>query len=1026
MNESILKAMMRLFAIIANVNKDGVSTEGRAIVHSYLELHLNQDSIPEYLNLFDDYVKVHHHEVTKKDGTKTWKRTSANSVKVLMICRQVNEELQQEQKMLVLLQLLEFINENKHISEQELDFVDTVANVFNIEDEEYRNIKAFVINTVEHIPQKENVMIVDSDKEGFDIGIKHICNAPLDGEIIMLRIASTNMYAFRYKGSLDIYLNGHNILPHRTYILDKGSSIRSSQINPIYYSDVVSTFLHEESRSRIVFIAKEVEFKFPNSDNGVQFFNFKEESGQLVGIMGGSGVGKSTLLNVLNGNYKPQKGQILINGYDIHQDEEQLEGVVGFVPQDDLLIEELSVYQNLYYNAQLCFRDFSETEIEHLVKRVLNDLDLYEIKDLTVGNPLNKFISGGQRKRLNIALELIREPSILFVDEPTSGLSSMDSEMVMDLLKEQTLKGRLVIVNIHQPSSDIFKLFDKLLIMDKGGHIVYNGNPVDAVTYFKSMSHHVNPEESQCLCCGNVNPEQILQILEAKVVNEFGKLTDTRKKSPKQWYKLYKKNIESKQEIEVKKEELPENYFKVPNRFKQFRIFSLRNILAKLSNRQYLMVTFLEAPLLAIILGYFTKYISGIAGDPSAYIFSQNENIPAYLFMCAVVAMFLGLTVSAEEIIRDRKILKRESFLNLSKLSYLNSKALILFIISAIQTITFILIGNFILEIRGMTWEYWLILFSTACCANMLGLNISAGLDSVVTIYILIPLLLVPQLLLSGVIVKFDKLHRDVASPLYVPFVGDLMPLRWSYEALAVTQFKHNEYQKHFFDIEKRKSHAGFAKNYLIAEIEAIVNTSLFYKQNNEKIERTKKDLKILSNELKKLQKQVPEIESGIEANITYESYDKETVKKIREYLNKLKDYYNSEFDKATSQKDRRYNNLLEKYDKEAIIELRQNYYNENLANLLRNKQDLNKVIRSKNRLVQIAEPIYKDPESKFGRAHFYAPNKQLGNTKIDTFWFNVGVIWFMSLLMYIALIFDLLRKAINASAKIRIGKRRR
>ena len=102
--------------------------------------------------------------------------------------------------------------------------------------------------------------------------------------------------------------------------------------------------------------------------------------------------------------------------------------------------------------------------------RVLMDIDLIGIKNLAVGDPINKYISGGQRKRLNIALELIREPSVLFADEPTSGLSSMDSEMVMLLLKEQTLKGRLVIVNIHQPSSDIYKLFDKLLIMDKGGY----------------------------------------------------------------------------------------------------------------------------------------------------------------------------------------------------------------------------------------------------------------------------------------------------------------------------------------------------------------------------------------------------------------------------------------------------------------------------------------------------------------------------------------------------------------------------
>src|SRR5690606_10976686 len=119
--------------------------------------------------------------------------------------------------------------------------------------------------------------------------------------------------------------------------------------------------------------------------------------------------------------------------------------------------------------------------------KMLLTLGLADSRDLKVGNPLEKTISGGQRKRLNIALELIREPSVLFVDEPTSGLSSRDSENIMDLLKELALKGKLVFAVIHQPSSDIFKMFDKLIIMDTGGYPIYYGNPVDSIIYFKKL-----------------------------------------------------------------------------------------------------------------------------------------------------------------------------------------------------------------------------------------------------------------------------------------------------------------------------------------------------------------------------------------------------------------------------------------------------------------------------------------------------------------------------------------------------------
>ncbi len=166
----------------------------------------------------------------------------------------------------------------------------------------------------------------------------------------------------------------------------------------------------------------------------------------------------------------------------------------------------------------------------------MESLGLWESKDLKVGNPIQKVISGGQRKRLNIALELIREPSVLFIDEPTSGLSSRDSENIMDLLKQLTLKGKLVFVVIHQPSSDIFKMFDRLAILDIGGYPIYYGDPVESVIYFKTLSNQVNSDESECHACGNVNPEQIFNIIESKVVDEFGNPTNHRKISPKEWY----------------------------------------------------------------------------------------------------------------------------------------------------------------------------------------------------------------------------------------------------------------------------------------------------------------------------------------------------------------------------------------------------------------------------------------------------------------------------------------------------------
>ena len=251
----------------------------------------------------------------------------------------------------------------------------------------------------------------------------------------------------------------------------------------------------------------------------------------------------------------------------------------------------------------------------------------------------------------------------------------------------------------------------------------------------------------------------------------------------------------------------------------QFKVFFIRDILSKVANSQYMLINFLEGPFLAFILAYLVKFFSTESGPDSSYIFRYNENITAYLFMSVVVALFMGLTVSAEEIISDRKILKRETFLNLSRFSYLASKTAIMFIISAIQTMSYILIGNLILGINGMIFDYWFVLFSCSFFANMLGLNISSAFNSVVTIYILIPILLIPQLLLSGVIVKFDKLNPSLSSQTVVPIAGEMMASRWAFEALAVNQFKENKFEKEYYSFDKAMSIANYKKNFWIAAV---------------------------------------------------------------------------------------------------------------------------------------------------------------------------------------------------------------
>lgn len=1013
MSERILKALMQLFSIVSEANE--ISDNSRVIVESFLKQQLNQQLVDEYLKLYDEFIEA---KTQKSDSEKKRKRTSVNSVKVLLICTQINEELAQKQKIIVLIRLLEFIYANKTATEQELEFVNTVSETFNIPKEEFDLCLAFVHNTIEEKIDSPSVLVINNNKESDLKQSRHIYSESILGELRVIKIETVNMFFVRYFGNSELYLNGILINKSRSHILNQGSSIRSSRVQPIYYSDIISSFFKDDNAEKIVFNVENLTYKFKGGNMGMHHFSFSEESGRMVGIMGASGAGKSTLLNLLNGAYMPTTGQITINGIDIHREPEKIEGVIGYVSQDDLLIEELSVFQNLFYNAKLCFDNLTDEQISKRVLEVLISIGLDQAKDLKVGSPMEKTISGGQRKRLNIALELIREPAVLFVDEPTSGLSSRDSENIMDLLKELALKGKLVFVVIHQPSSEIFKMFDNLLILDTGGYPIYNGNPVDAVVYFKELVHHVNSSESECITCGNVNSEQIFNIIESRVVDEYGNTTPNRKILPTEWYKFYLEKIEKATSTFKRLTEKPNITFSIPNKLKQFNVFIIRDVLSKLTNKQYLLINFLEAPILAFILAYLVRYFNSDVNNELGYIFRENENVPAYIFMSVIVALFVGLTVSAEEIIRDQKIRKREKFLNLSKGSYLFSKISIMFIISAIQTMSFVLIGNTILGIDGMNLTYWMVLFTTSCFANMMGLNISASFNSAVTIYILIPFLVIPQLLLSGVIVKFNKLNPTITLQDKVPFVGEVMASRWAYEALAVHQFRDNKFEKQFYKLDKELKVVEFKKNFWLAKLREKLSSAQNNITDDTKKEEIKNNLELLQNEITKELNRNPKVKFADLDKLSIDKVNAMVFNNTKNYLQDLNNYYLQKYKNANSKRDKLASELnKDDKSKELFIQMKDRYTNDALSDFVKDKNEMNKIIELDNQLYQKADPVYLSPDGF--RAHFYAPEKKVFGTYIDTYWVNIGVIWLMSIILAFTLYFDVLKNFILGIEKL-------
>jgi len=1029
MSEEILRALMELFALI--VKQDGgILMNEREYVSNFLDKQLTKETVDEYLALFNEHAGPVMQRTQLKEPTPP---SVKDSVKILGICKKINRTLNQEQKVVVLMRLYELVNSDRQFTPQRMNIINTVAEVFKITPSEFAATEQFVMNDKPENMKNPAILVLSPGDEECEL-CKKMQTGYIDTKIFILRIESVDLYFLKYLSKDQLYLNGLPIRSGIVYSFAKGGSVKSRQGHSIYYSDISSSFLSDIIIHKISFTVENLSYVFSEGHTAVDNINFSIEEGKLVGIMGASGSGKTTLLNLMSGIQKSTTGSVKINGLDVIKNNNVLEGVFGYVPQDDLLIEDLTVFENLYFAACQCFKDKTKEEITGMVDRTLSNLGLLEKRGLKVGSPFNKVISGGQRKRLNIALELIREPLVMFLDEPTSGLSSRDSENLMDLLRDLTLKGKLIFTVIHQPSSEIFKMFDKVVILDQGGCLAYFGNPVDSVIYFKTLDAQINSNLGECPSCGNVNPETIFNIIETQVVDEFGKYTEKRKVNPKEWANSFSTKHPFTRVPEVK--EPPHKNLQRPGMIRQFQIYLLRDIKSKIANSQYVMLTLLEAPILGFILSFIIRYIPD--PDSNIYIFSDNENIPIYIFMSLIVALFLGLTISAEEIFRDRKILKREHFLNLSRTSYLVSKVAILILISAIQTFLFVTIANPILGIKGLYLNYWLALFTTAFCANMLGLNISASFNSAITIYIVIPLLIIPMMVLSGAMFSFDKLNREIGNVDKVPFIAELMPTRWTYEALIVTQFKDNRYSKveynreheTYYMLQKKISQAEFNKIHRIKALREALQTTLFEYQSNPKNTANSEDLILKKNTRKfsKLQLLKNELTKMASANnlpdfkylsdLTPYEFNPVVADSTKKYLDRMDKEFSKISNSASDRKDRFFN-----MNEIKLKKLENDYYNNKLEEIVTKPYERKKILVYKNSLVQNTDPIYLDPDKKgiFDfRTHFYAPSKYIFGMKTDTYIFNITIVLLSTLLLYLALFYELLGRVVRFFENLR------
>jgi len=539
--------------------------------------------------------------------------------------------------------------------------------------------------------------------------------------------------------------------------------------------------------------ARELSYTFHDKTQGLQQISFYVNKGEMVGIMGPSGSGKSTLLNVLNGYHVPQMGEIRIDEMNLHEQYMDVKDSIGYVPQDDLLFENLTVYENLYFNACLRYPQGIDN-INVLVNSVLHDIGLYNKKHVKVGSPENKILSGGQRKRLNIGLELLAKNDLLLLDEPTSGLSSKDSERIMQLVKRLAQQGKIIFVVIHQPSNRLYNLFEKIILLDQGGRLAFFGEIEKALQYFQHYQPtSINAGQSSTL----VGPELLFDVLEQPLRDIDGKALPIRRYSPEFWQdEFFKHNNGFNQYPKINKK-IPSNLHKANRKtfLSQLNIFLTlfkRNFVNKLRNKSNIIITFLIPPTLALIVGIILRYSSN-----DDYHLYTNVHLQTFLFLAALIAVFLGITNSIEEIIRDRRILLRERMLGVSRISYYFSKFFTLSTFAAVQVVLFLAVGFIALELRELFLGFFFILFFSSLSGIALGLAVSSfpklsGKGAVN----LVPIILIPQIIFGGALVEYKKMNQRLVffenSP--IPEICQFMPSRWAFEALCTLQGHYNSY----------------------------------------------------------------------------------------------------------------------------------------------------------------------------------------------------------------------------------------
>ena len=575
--------------------------------------------------------------------------------------------------------------------------------------------------------------------------------------------------------------------------------------------------LEEESSSISTLRVRGLTRDFVRAGRVLNNIDFSLKRGEMACILGPSGCGKSTLLSMLAGHLPATLGSIHYNNVELTPDAEDLRRRIAFIPREDILDEAMTVEEHLIQASMARRPLLSAADRMRRAQAVLSFVGISHLAKRSVGRAGERTISDGERTRLNLGLDLTGTAEVFLIDEPISGLSSGDSERVIQTLENMTL-GHMLICTLHRPAQIILNRFTKVMVLDPHGKMAFWGSPQEMMDYFRNAAQEMDLYVTkEAKAAGGA--DYVFEVLEAPF-----RALGAKKADPDLWQERFDQYTYAADTRQEGAPEQPKPLPDIPARRPRelWRLFALwvsRTLLARMRSRMGLYALLLEGPVLALLIAGTLR-----AASDETYTFYKSLHVNEYLFLSLVLAMFFGLTDAACEILRDRPILRRESNYKPFITGYLLAKSLVLTGIAGLQCALYLWVGNEILEIHGMFWEHFLVMLLTAFVGIALSLCVSAFVRSERTALNIVPLLLVPQILLAGALVHFEEMNEfspDVPDWLIpdfmekrlasmrhrvayqdetthnisskpVPLIAEFCPLRYAFEVIFVMQSSEN------------------------------------------------------------------------------------------------------------------------------------------------------------------------------------------------------------------------------------------